>query len=128
MDNFVKMFHLQMMLFLLMAVGVIFRRRNIISESGRKTLSDLTVNLVLPCNIIESFLGKWDVSGNFLHNCLAALGISFVIQVAAPDSADNVHLRMLSQLARDLMDDDFRDGLLCASSIEDIKKCFKKII
>ena len=34
-----------------------------------------------------------------------------------------VHLRMLSQLARDLMDDDFRDGLLCASSIEDIKKC-----
>ena len=46
-----------------------------------------------------------------------------MIQLAAPDSADNVHLRMLSQLARDLMDDDFRDGLLCASSIEDIKKC-----
>lgn len=52
--------------------------------------------------------------------------VKFVIQLAAPDSADNVHLRMLSQLARDLMDDDFRDGLLCASSIEDIKKCFKK--
>lgn len=49
--------------------------------------------------------------------------VKFVIQLAAPDSADNVHLRMLSQLARDLMDDDFRDGLLCASSIEDIKKC-----
>ena len=41
------------------------------------------MNLVLPCNIIESFLGNWDVSGNFLHNCLAALGISFVIQVVA---------------------------------------------
>ena len=46
-DNFVRMFHLQMMLFLLMAVGVLFRKRNIISESGRKTLSNLTVNLIL---------------------------------------------------------------------------------
>lgn len=83
MDNFVRMFHLQMMLFLLMAVGVLFRKRNIISESGRKTLSNLTVNLILPCNIIESFLGAWNVSGNLLHNCLIALGISFGIQVAA---------------------------------------------
>lgn len=83
MDNFVRMFHLQMMLFLLMAVGVLFRKRNIISESGRKTLSNLTVNLILPCNIIESFLGEWNVSGNLLHNCLIALGISFGIQLAA---------------------------------------------
>ena len=82
-DNFVRMFHLQMMLFLLMAVGVLFRKRNIISESGRKTLSNLTVNLILPCNIIESFLGEWNVSGNLLHNCLIALGISFGIQLAA---------------------------------------------
>ena len=83
MDNFVRMFHLQMMLFLLMAVGVLFRKRNIISESGRKTLSNLTVNLILPCNIIESFLGEWNVSGNLLHNCLIALGISLGIQLAA---------------------------------------------
>lgn len=83
MDNFAKMFQLQMMLFLLMAVGVLFRKRNIISESGRKTLSNLTVNLILPCNIIESFLGEWNVSGNLLHNCLIALGISFGIQLAA---------------------------------------------
>lgn len=83
MDNFVRMFHLQMMLFLLMAVGVLFRKRNIISESGRKTLSNLTVNLILPCNIIESFLGEWNVSGSLLHNCLIALGISFGIQLAA---------------------------------------------
>lgn len=83
MDNFAKMFQLQMMLFLLMAVGVLFRKRNIISESGRKTLSNLTVNLILPCNIIESFLGEWNVSENLLRHCLVALGISLGIQVAA---------------------------------------------
>lgn len=104
MDNFVRMFHLQMMLFLLMAVGVLFRRRNIISESGRKTLSDLTVNLVLPCNIIESFLGNWDVSGNFLHNCLAALGISFVIQVVTIN-------REISRLKREKVVFGLPDGI-----------------
>ena len=46
-------------------------------------MSNLTVNLILPCNIIESFLGEWNVSGNLLHNCLIALGISFGIQLAA---------------------------------------------
>lgn len=47
--------------------------------------------------------------------------VTFVIMLAAPDDSDNSHLTMLSTLARNLMDDSFRDGLLEASSIEDIK-------
>lgn len=111
MDNFVRMFHLQMMLFLLMAVGVLFRRRNIISESGRKTLSDLTVNLILPCNIIESFLGEWNVSENLLRHCLVALGISLGIQVAA------LYLSMLffAPVSRDKKNI-FRYGLIVSNS------------
>lgn len=111
MDNFAKMFQLQMMLFLLMAVGVLFRKRNIISESGRKTLSNLTVNLILPCNIIESFLGEWNVSENLLRHCLIALGISFGIQVAA------LYLSMLffAPVSRDKKNI-FKYGLIVSNS------------
>ena len=110
-DNFAKMFQLQMMLFLLMAVGVLFRKRNIISESGRKTLSNLTVNLILPCNIIESFLGEWNVSENLLRHCLIALGISFGIQVAA------LYLSMLffAPVSRDKKNI-FKYGLIVSNS------------
>ncbi len=51
--------------------------------------------------------------------------VNYIIMLAAPNSADNVHLKMLSQLAKDLMDDDFRKGLLEAKSVEDIKKTFE---
>ncbi len=110
-DNFAKMFQLQMMLFLLMAVGVIFRKRNIISESGRKTLPNLTVNLILPCNIIESFLGEWNVSENLLRHCLVALGISLGIQVAA------LYLSMLffAPVSRDKKNI-FKYGLIVSNS------------
>lgn len=111
MDNFAKMFQLQMMLFLLMAVGAIFRKRNIISESGRKTLSNLTVNLILPCNIIESFLGEWNVSENLLRHCLVALGISLGIQVAT------LYLSMLffAPVSRDKKNI-FKYGLIVSNS------------
>lgn len=52
--------------------------------------------------------------------------VSYIIMLAAPNSADNVHLKMLSQLATNLMDEDFRKGLLEATSIEEIKNVFTK--
>lgn len=52
------------------------------------------------------------------------LPVDYVIMLAAPNTSDNVHLTMLSRLAANLMDDDFRDGLKCAKSIEEIKTLF----
>ena len=43
-------------LFLLMSVGVLLRKRNIIPEDGKKLLTDLVIHLILPCSIISSFL------------------------------------------------------------------------
>lgn len=51
--------------------------------------------------------------------------VDYIIMLAAPNSSDNVHLEMLSTLAKNLMDDDFRSGLLNASSVEEIKKLFE---
>lgn len=52
--------------------------------------------------------------------------VNYIIMLAAPDNSENVHLRMLSQLAKNLMDDDFRETLTHATSIEEIKTLFKK--
>lgn len=52
--------------------------------------------------------------------------VDYVIMLAAPKNGDNMHLRMLSTLAMNLMDDTFRNGLLKASSIEDIKEVFER--
>lgn len=51
--------------------------------------------------------------------------VDYVIMLAAPKNGDNMHLKMLSTLAMNLMDDTFRNGLLKATSIEDIKEVFK---
>ncbi|MEY8354552.1 PTS sugar transporter subunit IIA [Lachnospiraceae bacterium 54-53] len=52
--------------------------------------------------------------------------VKLVIMLAAPDDGDNVHLTMLSALAKNLMEDEFREGLLQAESIEDIKNVLKE--
>lgn len=52
------------------------------------------------------------------------LPVNYIIMLAAPNSSDNVHLKMLSTLAMNLMDEDFRSGLINASSVEEIKKIF----
>lgn len=51
--------------------------------------------------------------------------VNYVIMLAAPNTEDNVHLRMLSQLAKNLMDEDFLNTLTHSKSIGEIKKLFK---
>ena len=53
--------------------------------------------------------------------------VDYVIMLAAPNTPDNVHLKMLSSLAAGLMDDDFRDALKAANTIEDLRAAFKLV-
>ena len=48
--------------------------------------------------------------------------VDYVIMLAAPNTSDNVHLEMLSKLAANLMDDDFRETLKGTSTVEEIKQ------
>lgn len=52
--------------------------------------------------------------------------VDYVIMLAAPNTSDNVHLRMLSRLATNLMDDDFREALKGAESVKEIEELFLK--
>lgn len=51
--------------------------------------------------------------------------VDYVIMLAAPESSDNVHLKMLSGLAVSLMDDNFRESLKAADDVEQIINIFK---
>ena len=51
--------------------------------------------------------------------------VDYVIMLAAPNSANNVHLKMLSSLAVGLMDDDFREALKDATDVDQIIDIFK---
>lgn len=76
-----KILYLQFMLFALMVVGIIAKKTGIIAAEGRKCLSDLLINVVLPCNIIMSFMGELNLSKELTKNCVLAFGLSFVIQL-----------------------------------------------
>lgn len=70
---------LQLMMFVLMGVGIAARKKNIVTNEGKKILTDLVIDIILPCNIIASFGVELD------HELLAAgaqvLIISMILQV-----------------------------------------------
>ena len=81
MTLFTQMVHLQLTLFLLIMIGLTLKKIGIITKEGQKCLSDITVNLILPCNIISSFMGEMNVSEQFIKNCSGAFLISLGIQM-----------------------------------------------
>lgn len=64
-------------------LGVLVKKLKIVSKTGRKTLSDLLINVILLCNIVASFLGGVSLPAGFVHNCLLAISISVGIQLVS---------------------------------------------
>lgn len=73
------LWNLQLMMFLMMGIGVFVRKKHIISVEGKHVLTDLVVELILPCNIISAFFIPMDKS--ILAAGLQILIISILIQV-----------------------------------------------
>ena len=75
-----ELFSLQAQLFLMILVGLWLKKKGIVDESGKKCLTDLCVNVVIPCNILKSFLIEfsWDI----FTACSLILLISAATQVA----------------------------------------------
>lgn len=53
--------HLVGKLFILMSAGFLLRRKGILTEAGKQQLTDLIIDLVLPCSIVSSFLTELTV-------------------------------------------------------------------
>ena len=69
---------LQITLFILMMVGALLKKTGVIGAEGKKTLSDLCIKVVIPCNIFKSFL--IDFTPDILKTCGLLLVSAVILQ------------------------------------------------
>ena len=76
MEQFFSLLTLQAQLALLMIIGIWFSQKGIINDQGRKCLTDLVIDIILPCNILQSF--RIDLTLDMLRSALSILIVSIV--------------------------------------------------
>ncbi|MBR5287589.1 MAG: AEC family transporter [Clostridia bacterium] len=76
---FLTMASLQLLLFIYVAAGYVLTRCNTITPAGRKSLSDLLIQFILPCNIICSF--QIEMNAQILASCAMIVLLSAFVQV-----------------------------------------------
>ena len=64
---------------LLISMGLILRKIKMVGKTGQKNLTSIVINLILPCNIICSFMVKF--SHKILRNFADILIISLILQL-----------------------------------------------
>lgn len=72
---FENMINMQLMMFLLVGIGFLVRKRGIVNMEGRMNMIDLCLHLTLPFNVLNSFMRKWD------WNLFKACGIILLLSV-----------------------------------------------
>ena len=73
------LFSLQGTLFLMMLIGAYLKKRGIIDANGKKCLTDLCVNVVIPCNIFKSCLIEFNMG--IFRSCALLLASAIVMQL-----------------------------------------------
>lgn len=85
---FIKMANLQMQLLLLMLVGFVIKKKNIIDDRQISGLSELLINVILPSTIIKSFIsnrdGSLDVFNDYLMVAFVCLLLELVLIIILP--------------------------------------------
>ena len=76
--DYSRLLNLQGMLFLLVAAGVVLRKKGILPEGAKAILTDLVIYLILPCNIINSFFIEFNLE--ILKGFAVILTIASLIQ------------------------------------------------
>lgn len=79
MESFHAVIELQCILFLLMVVGIVLRKTNLMNAAGRGVLTDLLIHVVLPCNIINAFMIEFNM--DILRSTLTVLLVSLVTEL-----------------------------------------------
>lgn len=74
-----QIIELQMIIFLIMIAGLVLTKMNIIKPEGRKCLTDLLIDIILPCNIICSFM--IEINSEIIHATLEVFLIALGIQI-----------------------------------------------
>ena len=74
-----ELFNIQGALFLMILVGALVKKLGIVDEAGRRCLTDLCVNVIIPCNILKSCL--IDLDSSVLHACEILVVVALAIQI-----------------------------------------------
>ena len=79
-----QLINLQLTMFVMMGIGLVCRKKNIIGKEGQKNITDLVIDVVLPCNIIKSFLIEfsWETMKTFGTVLLISVLIQLVCTVS----------------------------------------------
>lgn len=73
-----ELFNIQGTLFLMILVGALLKKLGIVDDEGRRCLTDLCINVVIPCNIVKSCLVGMEPG--VLHACAVLLVVALAIQ------------------------------------------------
>ena len=79
----IQLIELQSTLVLMMAAGVVLAKAGVITKAGRQVLSDVTIRIFIPCNILKSFLGAMDLSVFRSCSVLFALAVALELLYVA---------------------------------------------
>lgn len=75
-----KIISLQLEIFIIIIIGYIFARKGIITKEVRKKLTDIVIDLILPCAIIKSFMMK--LTPEIIRDTVVIFIVSFIIQLS----------------------------------------------
>lgn len=98
--DFNNLFEMQGMLFSLMILGLFLKKRGLISEGNKELLTDLVINVTLPCSIVKSF--QMEFNREIINSCmvifLVAIGIqagSYVLSYILYRGVETKHRKVL---------------------------------
>jgi len=74
-----ELIDLQLMMFIMMIIGLLLKKLDIISEGGKESLTNIVIYVLLPCNIVKSFMITFNK--DILISFATMLIISILIQV-----------------------------------------------
>ncbi len=74
-----NLFTMQGMMFLIILIGAGVRKIRIVTSEGRRSLTNLVVNLILPCNILYAF---FSADASAFRSMLVVMAMAFFIQLA----------------------------------------------
>ena len=82
MDIF-RLGNLQLALFLMIIIGMLLTKKRVISDEGKRCLTDICVDVIIPCNILKSCLipFKGNLWETFSHIFLAGLILQIIFMI-----------------------------------------------
>ena len=75
----IAMLRLQFIIFALIGIGFYARRKGMVGREGQKNITDLVIRVILPCNIVTSFVQELPASA--LRDCITIFLISVCAEI-----------------------------------------------